>query len=123
MREVEGLENIVYIDCDCKLNAAVGSDGGLWMWGNKAKFPWVKERVDRAPDVENVGLVSVGSLYVAAVTKNGGLWTAGYGEDRNLGHGKKKSYKKNFKRVKFFNESKKVVFLAARDARMDVKED
>eukprot|EP01006_Ploeotia_vitrea_P006406 TRINITY_DN13022_c0_g1_i1.p1 TRINITY_DN13022_c0_g1~~TRINITY_DN13022_c0_g1_i1.p1 ORF type:complete len:429 (-),score=43.89 TRINITY_DN13022_c0_g1_i1:133-1383(-) len=90
----------VHICCGYQNTAVVTQEGAVYIWGanDHAKLglgtpPSESQHTPTLlPGLPPVSMVALGSIYSAAVTKEGQLFTWGYGGGGNLGLGNRKSF-------------------------------
>ncbi len=95
------MRGVTYFDCSNYASAAI-VDSDLYVWGSNeqgrlglgldAKKHTFISKPARVALGSSVGMVSLGSLYSAAVTTDGKLYTWGYGGHGNLGLGTRASH-------------------------------
>lgn len=100
-KKVETLNNIVKIQCGGEFVVCLDSDGHLYSFGKNTYgqlgLTGVNAYKEANPQKISLSRLAVPSLFscgeehCALVTQNGTVWTWGYGNDGQLGHGNKNS--------------------------------
>ena len=90
-------ERVVMLAAGCAHTVALTEQGNVYTWGNgtSGQLGHGSNRCESGPQQvdpgrfrgEKVVFVAAGGMHTAAVTAGGRLYTWGYGEDGELGHG------------------------------------
>jgi len=92
-QKLEGLPKISEVSCGRSFTVAVSEGGEVFSWGDDAygqlglgRSQLVSETPKQVQSIRNVATLCAGFEHVVAVTKDGEVYTWGYGRDGQLGH-------------------------------------